>query len=122
MEFVIKRIYEAPAPEDNARILVDRLWPRGVSKQKADLTEWLKDIAPSPALREWFAHESERFAIFREKYLAELEGEPAKQQATAHLLQLGQAGRVTLLYAAKSLQVNHALVLKEYLDKRAKAM
>ena len=115
MAFEIKRIYEAPSPADGVRILVDRLWPRGVRKADAHLTEWMKDVAPSPDLRLWFGHDPERFAEFRQRYEQELRVNPLLDG----LLELGQKKRVTLLYAAHDPQVNHALVLRNFLRRRA---
>ncbi|MDQ1594237.1 MAG: hypothetical protein QOH40_793 [Arthrobacter pascens] len=111
--FVIKRIYDEPADDDGCRVLVDRLWPRGVSKERAGLELWLKEIAPSPPLRQEFGHMKERFDDFREQYEAELEQNPAVGQ----LLELAaREGKVTLLYGAKDPDVNHARVLLEFLQ------
>jgi uncharacterized protein YeaO (DUF488 family) len=115
MTFKIKRIYEPAAPSDGARILVDRLWPRGVSKSKAHLDDWMKDIAPSPRLRQWFGHRPERFAEFKKRYVKELSGNPD----VAELRGLGRRARVTLLYGARDPQVNHAVVLKTVLKSAA---
>jgi uncharacterized protein YeaO (DUF488 family) len=114
MALRIKRIYDEPASEDGYRILVDKLWPRGVSKEKAALDLWLKDIAPSPELRTWFGHKAERFAEFSRRYEAELEDNPAVQD-----LQAVVKGRatVTLLYAAHDSTINHAVVLKRYISR-----
>lgn len=113
--FVIKRIYDEPADDDGCRVLVDRLWPRGVSKERAGLELWLKEIAPSPPLRQEFGHMKERFDDFREQYEAELEQNPAVGQ----LLELAaREGKVTLLYGAKDPEVNHARVLLEFLQSR----
>lgn len=113
--FAIKRIYDEPADDDGCRVLVDRLWPRGVSKERAALELWLKEIAPSPPLRREFAHMQERFADFREHYEAELEQNPAVGQ----LLELAaRDGKVTLLYGARDPEVNHARVLLEFLQSR----
>ncbi len=114
----IKRIYEPAATKDGRRILVDRLWPRGVAKQKAQLDEWLKDIAPSPPLRAWFGHKSERFDAFAQQYRLELDTDPLKQSAVRHLLEMNEAGDITLLYGAKSDTVNHARVLQQYLREK----
>ena len=112
--FVTKRIYEDAADDDGCRVLVDRLWPRGVSKERASLELWLKEVAPSPPLRQEFAHMQERFADFRAQYEAELEQNPAVGQ----LLELAaKHPRVTLLYGAKDPEVNHARVLQDYLQK-----
>jgi uncharacterized protein YeaO (DUF488 family) len=109
-----KRIYEPSAREDGARILVDRLWPRGVSKKSAALTLWLEEIAPSPALRKWFGHDPERWSEFRRRYRAELKANHAAMQSLREFL-----GRnpVTLLYAAHDPAHNHALVLADYLKR-----
>ena len=115
--FAIKRIYEEPADDDGCRVLVDRLWPRGVSKDRAHLELWLKDIAPSPPLRQEFAHMQERFEDFRARYEDELAGNPAVGQ----LLELAlQHRKVTLLYAARDPDVNHARVLLEFLTERSR--
>ncbi|WP_426298006.1 DUF488 domain-containing protein [Arthrobacter sp. R-11] len=112
MQLVTKRIYEEPSDDDGCRVLVDRLWPRGVSKERAGLDLWLKEIAPSPPLRTEFAHMQERFADFRKAYLAELEQNPAVDT----LLELARKhSRVTLLYAARDPEVNHARVLLEFM-------
>lgn len=115
MAIQTKRIYDPPLPSDGYRVLVDRLWPRGVSKQSAQLNAWTKDIAPSPQLREWFDHKGERFQEFREKYWQELAIDPEKQPLVQKLLQQAQNGTLTLLYAARSTGINNAVVLKEYL-------
>jgi len=111
----IKRVYDPPAAGDGQRILVDRLWPRGVSKEAAALDEWFKDIAPSPELRKWFGHQPERFAAFSERYRAEL---AANEEAVDHVKALLAKGDVTLLYAAHDPACNHALVLAEFLEGR----
>ncbi|WP_028267465.1 DUF488 domain-containing protein [Arthrobacter sp. MA-N2] len=109
---VIKRIYDEADDGDGYRVLVDRLWPRGVSKERARLDLWLKDIAPSPPLRTEFAHMQERFEHFREAYEAELEKNPAVEE----LLELAAGKkRVTLLYGARDPETNHARVLLEFL-------
>jgi uncharacterized protein YeaO (DUF488 family) len=109
----IKRVYEAPARSDGARILVDRLWPRGIRKQDAALTAWIKDVAPTPELRKWFNHDPERFKEFSRRYRAEL----AHNDAIEQLESLLKEGPVTLLYAARDPECNHALILANYLRK-----
>ncbi|WP_426996030.1 DUF488 domain-containing protein [Pseudarthrobacter sp. N5] len=109
---VIKRIYEDPADDDGCRVLVDRLWPRGVSKERARLDLWLKEVAPSPPLRTEFAHMQERFADFRQHYEAELENNPAVE--TLREL-IAANGRVSLLYGARDPEINHARVLLEFI-------
>jgi uncharacterized protein YeaO (DUF488 family) len=111
MTFEIKRVYEPAAPADGTRVLVDRLWPRGVSKSKARLDQWMKDIAPSPRLRQWFDHRPERFAEFKKRYVRELAGNPD----LAELRGLGRGAHVTLVYGARDPQVNHAIVLQSVL-------
>jgi uncharacterized protein YeaO (DUF488 family) len=112
--FAIKRVYDAPSDDDGCRVLVDRLWPRGVSKERAQLELWLKEVAPSPPLRKEFAHMQERFADFRAAYDAELESNPA----VATLLGLAaQHGKVTLLFGARDPEINHARVLMEFLTR-----
>lgn len=108
----IKRVYDEPAAEDGQRILVDRLWPRGISKDKAHIDEWLKEIAPSDELRKWFGHDPARWEEFRERYRQELE---AKAELVAGLRELAAEGTVTLLFAAKDEEHNNAVVLKEML-------
>jgi len=115
MALQIKRIYEAPSTEDGLRILVDRLWPRGISKERAQLTLWMKEVTPSPALRTWFDHRSERFEAFTSRYEAEL----AAANVQPYLRQLktwSESETVTLLYAAKHPQINHAIILKHYIE------
>ncbi len=108
----IKRVYEPAEAGDGARVLVDRVWPRGVTKQAAALTLWLKDIAPSTELRKWFGHEPERWDEFRRRYHAELEQD---QDALAELRELRGKGRVTLLYGAHDTEHNQAVALRDYL-------
>ncbi|SDL14612.1 DUF488 domain-containing protein [Arthrobacter sp. ok362] len=112
--FAIKRIYDDPSDDDRCRVLVDRLWPRGVGKERAQLELWLKDVAPSPPLRKEFAHMQERFAQFREAYEAELETNPAVQ--TLRDL-AAEHGKVTLLFGARDPETNHARVLQEFLER-----
>jgi uncharacterized protein YeaO (DUF488 family) len=107
----IKRVYEAPAAADGMRILVDRLWPRGLRKEDAALDLWCKELAPSPALRKWFDHRAERFAPFTTQYREELAGNAG---VAGVLAQLGKSS-ATLLYAARDPALNHALVLAEFL-------
>lgn len=107
----IKRVYEPSTDADGFRILVDRLWPRGLSKERAAIDMWFKEIAPSPELRAWFGHEPERFAEFRQRYTKELEKNPACKQ----FLQLLTAHKTaTLLYGARNETVNHAVILLDF--------
>ena len=114
MTFQIKRIYAANEPTDGIRVLIDRLWPRGVKKTEAHLDQWMKDIAPSATLRQWFKHDPERFKEFGRRYVRELKGNPCVEE----LRRLGRARRVTLLYGARDPQVNHALILQSVLRRR----
>jgi uncharacterized protein YeaO (DUF488 family) len=107
VSFRIKRVYEPATSADGIRVLVDRLWPRGVSKTKAKLDHWMKEVAPSPALRMRFNHRPERFAEFRKHYREEL----AANRAVGELRKLGKRKRVTLLYGARDPKINHAVVL-----------
>lgn len=111
----IKRIYEPALPADGTRILVDRLWPRGISKARAKLALWMKDVAPSPKLRVWFDHRPERFTEFGRRYRRELTRNPAVDE----LRKLARRKRVTLLYGAHDPNVNHALVLQSIVRARA---
>jgi uncharacterized protein YeaO (DUF488 family) len=113
MGFEIKRVYEPARPSDGKRILVDRLWPRGESKARAALDDWMKDVAPTPELRTWFGHKKERFAQFKVRYRDELAANPA----AAALRTLGKRSHVTLLYGATDPTVNHAVVLKAFLER-----
>jgi len=107
----IKRAYDAPARGDGSRILVDRLWPRGISKRKAALDGWIKEVAPSSSLRKWFGHKPERFREFSKRYRAELKDNPAVAKLRA------LKGKVTLIYGARDPTVNHAAVLAKFLKR-----
>ena len=111
----IKRVYEEPEIEDGTRILVDRLWPRGLTKEKAKVDLWLKDVAPSTELRKWFAHDPARWAEFRSRYLDELK---RNKEPVSLLRQEAAKGTVTLVYGAKDQQHNEAVVLQELLTAR----
>ena len=116
MTVQIKRVYDPPSPQDGARVLVDRLWPRGLTKEDAALEVWMRDIAPSNELRKWYHAHPLQWPKFREKYLAELTTDAA-HQALLQLHEMAQKkGGVTLLYASKSLEQNHALLLKHLLE------
>lgn len=116
--FKIKRIFDPPLPEDGVRILVDRLWPRGVSKEQASIDEWMKEIAPSHELRQWFGHQPERFAEFSERYERELEEDPARSRLAERLLGMAAGQTVTLIYSAKDPIHNQAVVLQNWLSRR----
>ena len=109
----LKRAYDPPARTDGKRILIDRLWPRGVSKARARIDLWLKDVAPSTELRKWFGHDPEKWPEFRKRYRAELKGNPA----LAELKALARQGSITLVYSARDELHNDAVVLKAILDR-----
>lgn len=111
--FKVKRIYEEPSDNDGYRVLVDRLWPRGVSKEEARLDEWLKEIAPSTELRKWFAHDPDKFDEFANRYKGEL---IQKEEVIDHLFEIEKEQNVTLIYAARDEINNHAIVLKDFLE------
>ncbi|QBD78995.1 DUF488 domain-containing protein [Ktedonosporobacter rubrisoli] len=111
----IKRAYDEPATEDGKRILVDRLWPRGLSKERAHIDLWLKEVAPSSELRKWFGHEPEKFAEFRRRYTAELSAGQG-QQALDQLAAIARQEPLTLVYAAHDSAHNNAAVLRELLS------
>jgi uncharacterized protein YeaO (DUF488 family) len=112
----VKRIYEPQDSSDGQRVLVDRIWPRGIGKEQAALTEWMKDVAPSTELRNWFQHLPERFAEFQRRYEAELSA-PAAKLHVDRLLRWAAEGPLTLLYAAKDERHNQAVVLKQFLER-----
>ncbi|WMJ07892.1 DUF488 domain-containing protein [Nitrosomonas sp. sh817] len=109
----IKRAYEKAEANDGYRILVDRLWPRGLTKERAAIDLWLKEIAPSPGLRKWFGHDPERFLEFRTRYVEELAQNPAitnvSDLLTKHRI-------VTLVYSAKNVEINHAVILRGFME------
>ena len=113
MSINIKRAYEAPDAGDGERILVDRLWPRGLSKERAQLNLWLKEVAPSTALRVWFGHDPDKWEGFRAKYRTELRN---NNDLVKVLATKAKAGIVTLIYAARDEEHNEAVVLKEFLE------
>lgn len=116
MNIRLKRAYEDPAPADGRRILVDRLWPRGVTKERAAIDLWLKDVAPSTELRRWFGHDPDRWPEFRRRYREELRDRP---QGLAELRGLATAGPITLVYGARDQERNAAVVLKDVVERRA---
>ncbi|MCJ7843332.1 DUF488 domain-containing protein [Lederbergia sp. NSJ-179] len=114
----IKRIYDPYNQEDGARILVDRIWPRGIKKEDAKLEDWLKEIAPSSDLRKWFGHDPERFADFRKKYLQELREDNEKREALEQLCKRAEKQDITLVYAAKNEKHNQAVILKKEIEEK----
>ena len=115
-EVKIKRVYDAPDGDDGTRILVDRLWPRGLTKERACVDLWLKDIAPSTELRKWFGHDPAKWEQFRERYHRELE---ANVNLVSLLKEKLKGGAVTLLFAAKDAEHNEAVALQEWLNRRS---
>ena len=112
MDIRVKRVYEAPAAGDGMRILVDRLWPRGLTREKARIDLWLKELAPSTELRKWFGHDPAKWTEFKQRYLHELQQQPA---ALADAIEAMGSGPVTLLFAAKEVRFNDAVALKEFI-------
>lgn len=113
-----RRIYSDPDPADGTRILVDRVWPRGVAKSAARLDEWLRDVAPSTELRQWYGHDPALFDEFRDRYLAEL-AEPERRTAADHLMDIAAKGDLTLLTATKDVDHSQAAVLAAWLSGRS---
>jgi len=110
----LKRAYEEPAASDGTRVLVERLWPRGLSKERAHIDLWLKDVAPSTELRQWFHHDPQKFSEFRHRYEAELKSEAA-QEALAKLREIAKQGQLTLVFAAHDAEYSNARVLQDLL-------
>lgn len=116
-EIRLKRAYEKPAPDDGLRVLVERLWPRGLSKERAAIDLWLKDVAPSPELRRWFNHDPAKWDEFQKRYRAELR---QNHEAVEQLREKCGQGTVTFVYAARDEEHNSALLLKDYLEHHAR--
>lgn len=114
MNIELKRIYDNPAGDDGTRVLVDKLWPRGISKEDAKLDKWWKEITPSDELRKWFDHDPDKWESFREHYREELKNK--KEEIKEFLKETDHRKRLTLLYGAKDVKHNHARVLREYLQ------
>lgn len=117
LDIQIKRAYDPPAAGDGARLLVDRLWPRGLTREAARIDEWLKDVAPSHELRRWFGHDPERWQEFLRRYAAELDARP---DAWRPILERAARGRVTLVYSARDAEHNQARALLRYLERRGR--
>jgi len=111
----LKRAYDPPSPEDGVRILIDRLWPRGVSKKDAALDHWMKDLAPSAELRKWFHHDPTRWSEFVQRYSSEVE---ANKPLLDELRSMAQKGQITLVYSARNEQQNNATALKDFILRR----
>ena len=114
MQVQIRRVYDPPQPDDGRRVLVDRLWPRGLSKERARLDDWCREIAPSTELRKWYDHDPDRYVEFARRYRAELD-DPERAAAIAHLRELAGRGRLTLLTATKRSDISEAVVLADLL-------
>ncbi len=113
MQIRLKRAYEKAEPMDGTRVLVDRLWPRGVKKEDAGIDAWLKEIAPGDDLRKWFGHDPDKWDTFKKRYIGELE---KNEEAVKMLREILERGRVTLIFGAKDEQHNNAVVLKQYME------
>jgi uncharacterized protein YeaO (DUF488 family) len=111
----LKRVYEEPAPDDGARFLVERLWPRGVRKTGLEMESWQKDVGPSDELRKWFAHDPEKWEEFQARYFAELDARP---EAWGPILAAAADDPVTLLYSSKDTEHNNAVALQRYLESK----
>ncbi|MBS4168451.1 DUF488 domain-containing protein [Parachlamydia sp. AcF125] len=116
MKIKLKRVYDPVSPQDGVRVLVERLWPRGIKKENLKYDLWLKEIAPSPDLRKWFAHDPAKWGAFQEKYREELDKNPAAIQKIKNL----NSKMITLLYSSKDTEHNNAVCLKNYLENKLK--
>ena len=114
----IKRIYDEPSRGDGKRILIDRLWPRGIKKEEAHLDDWLKEVAPSNELRKWFNHDPDKWVEFKKRFFTELQG---RQDLVDGIISSARKGTVTLLFGSKEERFNNAIALMEYLDSRMHA-
>jgi uncharacterized protein YeaO (DUF488 family) len=110
----LKRVYESPAEEDGSRILVERLWPRGLTKERARIDLWLKDVAPSPELRNWFSHDPDKWEEFQQRYSREL---AEKKDLISQIKQKSRESTVTFIFAARDEQHNSAVVLKTFIER-----
>jgi uncharacterized protein YeaO (DUF488 family) len=109
----IKRVYEPPARDDGKRILIDRLWPRGLKKEDSRIDQWMKEVAPSNELRKWFNHDPDKWTEFKKRFFAELQGRRGKVE---EIVNLARKGTVTLLFGSKEERFNNAVALKEYIE------
>ena len=117
MPIKLKRAYEKTEPEDGTRILIDRLWPRGLKKENAKIDSWLKDIAPSNELRKWYSHDPAKWTQFKERYWRELD---AKPDTVSSLAQQSQKSTITLVFSSKEEKLNNAAALKQYIEHKFK--
>ncbi|MDQ0298629.1 uncharacterized protein YeaO (DUF488 family) [Salibacterium salarium] len=118
MPVQIKRIYEQVSEKDGYRVLVDKVWPRGVSKERAKLDEWAKEITPTPELRKWFNHEKDKFIVFAEEYKKELQSNKEGRQKLNELTNIAVDKEVTLVFAAKDEKYNHAVLLQQWMEEK----
>ncbi|WP_248960833.1 DUF488 domain-containing protein [Sphaerisporangium perillae] len=116
----LRRVYDDPSPDDGKRVLVDRLWPRGLSKEEANVDEWVKDVAPSGELRIWYGHDPAKFEDFRHRYRAEL-ADPVRRSALDRLGELAEDGPMTLLTATRDFEHSHAAIIAELLGESGSA-
>ena len=115
MSLAVKRVYEPPSPRDGLRVLVDRLWPRGLKKEDARLDLWARELAPSTKLRQWYQHDPEKWPEFRRRYFAEIDEHP---DAVKYLVARARRGQVTLVFSSREERLNNAVALREYLKRR----
>jgi uncharacterized protein YeaO (DUF488 family) len=118
MTIGLKRVYDPPAKSDGRRILVDRVWPRGIAKDDLQIDAWLKDVAPSTELRKWFGHDPTKWNEFKKRYALELE---QRSEALEEIVEKAKAGRVTLVFSARDTEHNNAVALREHLERRLKS-
>lgn len=121
MDIHLKRVYDDPSPHDGLRVLADRLWPRGISRERAELTLWAKDVSPSTGLRQWYTHDPEKFDEFEQRYRAELEEEPARS-ALEDLVRTVNGDTVTLLTSARDVDISHLAVLAKVIGDRFRSV
>lgn len=117
MSIKLKRVYEKPSPSDGKRVLVDRLWPRGLTKEQAEIDEWLRDLAPSTELRQWYGHDPEKWTEFKKRYWKELDKNP---NLVSKLAEECRRRTVTFVFSSKEEKLNNAVALKEYIENPAR--
>ncbi len=115
MSLAVKRVYQPPSPRDGFRVLVDRLWPRGLKKEDARVDLWARELAPSTRLRQWYQHDPEKWPEFRRRYFAEIDAHP---EAVQELVARARRGKVTLVFGSREEKLNNAAAMREYLERR----